>query len=238
MELNKNQSVSASMMDTEGYLSVVGVFQVIQDAVTELMGMHGIDGATSKKKYNAFWVYIRSRVKITKRLWWNSSYTVTAFFSRITAATITIDVCVTDEAGETAYYARTELCPLDIDSGRIRRVSTVGVNKEAIPNREAENIEFCKFEAENLPIIASVKVRSQSIDFSHHTNNTEYVRMIMNTYSVKEIEALRINEMEMIYVGQSYENDTLNIRKAILDNKHLVVIEKDGNPVIKCEILL
>ena len=238
MDLQKNQSVSASVMDTEGYLSVVGLYQLIQDAVTELMGLHGIDGATSKRVYNAFWVYIRSRVKVMKRLWWNSKYTVTAFFSRISAATIAIDVCVTNEAGETAYYARTELCPLDIESKRIRRVTTVGVNKDMVSNRAAETIEFCEFDGENLPLTESVKVRSQHIDFSHHTNNVEYVRMIMNTYSVAEIEALDIKEMEVIYAGQSYENDTLNIRKIVLKNKHLAVIEKDGAPVIKCEILL
>ena len=238
MELHKNQSVSASMMDTEGYLSAVGVFQVIQDAVTELMGMHGVDGATSKRLYNAFWVYVRSRVKILKRLWWNDKYTVTAFFSRISAASIAIDVILSGEAGETDYYARTELCPLDISSGKIRRVTTVGVDKDMISDRVAQEVEFCAFDGGELQLIESVKVRSTNIDFSHHTNNVEYVRMIMDTYSVGEIESLDIKEMEVIYAGQSYEGDTLDIRRVVRENKHLAVIEKDGAPVIKCEILL
>lgn len=238
MELTKKQWVSISTMDTEGNLSVLGTFELIQDAVTELMGLNKIDGRTARDVYNAIWVYVRTRVKFFKKIAWKEDYTVNAFFSCISVAKINIDVEVKNAAGEMAVYSRTELCALDISTQRIRRTFTVGVNNELLTAREIPAMEFTKFDDAELHTIDTVKVRSTNIDFAHHTNNTEYVRFIMNTYPVDAIEKMSVKEMELVYSGQSFENDVLNVKKSERQGKHLVTLEKDGAPVIKCEISL
>lgn len=238
MELSKKQWVSISTMDTEGNLSVLGTYELIQDAITELMGLNKADGRIARDVYNALWVYVKTRVKFYKKIAWKEDYTVNAFFSCITPAKIAIDVEVKNTADEVAVYSRTELCALDITTQRIRRMFTVGINADLLTKRQVPEIEFSKFDTVDLPVVDTVKVKSTNIDYSHHTNNTEYVRFIMNTYSVAEIEKMQIKEIELVYAGQSFENDILTLKKLEQQNKHLAVLEKDGSPVIKCEITL
>ena len=63
MELIKTQKVSASMLDSNNRLSVVSSFCIVEDAVTEFMGGLKIDGPTVKRKYNAFWVFVKTHIK-------------------------------------------------------------------------------------------------------------------------------------------------------------------------------
>ena len=236
MGLIKNQSVNASITGADGNLSVTGTFQVIQDAITELMGLHKIDNISVKREYNAFWVFVKTRVKFLKSLEWNEKYTVHAFISFLSVVKMNIDVEMKNERGEAVFYSRTELCALDIATQRIRKLSMVGVDGSILAEGEAIDMQFTKFDETELPLVGTVRIQSTNIDFSHHTNNSEYVRLIMNTYSVSETEAMKIKEMEVIFAGQSYEGDVLDIKKAMLSDKHLIVLEKNEIPVVKCEI--
>lgn len=237
MDLIKHETVSASMMDTQGCLSVYGTFLRIQDAVTELMGTYGIDGFSAKVKYDALWVYVKTHVKFFKKLFWRDAFTVTAFLTHISTAKIAVDVSVTDDGGENVAYSRTELCALDIPTQRIRRTFTVGVDKAMLSSRPAQEVVFSKFGDADLSTVATVQAKATNIDFSHHVNNTEYVRMILDAYSVAELESMDIREMEVLYANQSFEGNTLRIKRAAADGRHLVAIEKDGATVVKCEIL-
>ena len=236
MKLIKKQNLSASMVASNESLSVMGAFQIIQDAVTECMGELKIDGITVKREYNAFWVFVKSRAKFFKKLGWGDEYTVCAFLSSMSLAKLYVDVEVRDKSDDRVFYARVELCVLDIATQRIKKVASVGVNESMLTPATAE-ITFGKFDETELSLIEQVKVRSTNIDHSHHTNNLEYLRFIMNTYSVAEIEAKTVKEMEINYVSQSYENDVLNVLKAHSDGRDYIVLQKDGKPVIKCEIV-
>lgn len=225
------------MSDTQATMSVMGAFNVIQDAITELTGQLNIDGVTLKKKYNALWVFTKTRVKFIKKLAWNDEFVVNSFISYISVAKINVDVEIKDKFGEIAIYSRTELCALDIDAQRIRKTSTVGVDETMLSDNKTMEIVFTKFEANDLPAVDTVKIKYTNMDFSHHTNNSEYVRFIMNTYSANEIESKPIKEFEIIYANQSFESDVLVIRKANFADKDIVMIDKNEKPVIKCEII-
>ena len=130
-----------------------------------------------------------------------------------------------------------ELCALDLQSGKIRRVSTVGVD-ESIPTENPEtDLSFSKFDAENLPETAQVKINYTNIDFAGHTNNKEYIRFMLNTYSVRELEERPIKEMDIVYINQTYENDVLTVEKNSGKDRDIIAIKKDGNHVVKSEIV-
>ncbi len=237
MILNKKQMLNSSISGTDCNLSIVGCFQIIQDAITEMMGLNKVDGVTVKEKYNAFWVFTKTRAKFLKKLAWNNEIFITCYISNISLARINVDVEIKNKNGELAVHSRTELCVLDILTQRFKRVSAVGVDETMLENNTSDEIEFAKFEDIESPIVEEVKVRSTNIDFSHHTNNTEYIRLIMNTYSVSEMESKQIKEIEILYVNQSFENDILSIRKANFNDKDIILIEKSNKPIVKCEIV-
>lgn len=238
MKLIKQRRVNASISDAQANLSVLGVFQIVQDAVTEMMGRLKIDGLTVKNEYNAFWAFTRNKTKIFKYAPWNDdNLTVTAFISIITRATISVDVSIKDIGGELCAYSRIEMCALDISTMRIRKVESVGVT-ERITTEPAEiDISFTKPESTTaMKEVDSVQVRSTNIDMSQHTNNVEYIRFILNTYSVKQLKDRPIRESEIQYVNQSYENDILSVFKASEYNKDSFLIKSKDNDIVRCEV--
>lgn len=236
MKLENTQKISASMVASNAKLSTIGAFQIIQDAVTEFMGALKVDGITVRQKYNAFWVFVKTRAKFFKSLGWGDEYSVTAFFSSMSLAKLYTDVEVRDKSKDLVFYARVELCVLDIPTQRIKKIASVGID-ESMLTPATEEIVFGRPDETALAPVEQVKVRSTNIDHSHHTNNLEYLRFIMNTYSVAELEKKRIKEMEVVYASQSYENDALDVLKAEYKDRDLIVLQKDGKPVIKCEIV-
>ena len=237
MKLIKNDKVRAGMTDPAANLSVIGFFQIAEETVTELMGELKIDGITSKKEYGAVWVITKSKLKIFSNIAWNEPYTVMGFISRITRVSINIDVEIKNESGELCGCLREELCALDLQSGKVRKVSTVGVDDSITAKTPEADMSFSKFDAENLPEAEKVEVKYSSIDYAGHTNNKEYIRFILNTYSVRELEARPVKEMDIIYINQSFENDILTILKNSGEDRDIIAIQKDGEFIVKSEIV-
>ena len=238
MKYIKKQRVSASISDSDANLSVLGVFQVVQDAVTELLGKYNLDGITARKQYNCLWAFTRNRAKFFNAIpWCDDLFTVTAFISSVTRATLCVDVSIKDASDKLCAYARVEMCALDLTTMRIRRVENVG-NASAIQAEQPEtDIQFAKYDITPSQKVDTVKVRSTNIDMSRHTNNAEYVRFILNTYSVQELTERPIREMELRYINQSYENNILNIFKQSQSDKDVFLLTSDNKEIAKCEII-
>lgn len=237
MKLEKKRKVSASLTDFAANLSVLGMLRIAEDSITEFMGDLKIDGLTAKREYNAIWVFAKTKIKFIKDIVWNDEYTVTCFLSKISNVTINIDVGIKNACDELCAYSRTELCALDLESGRIRKVSTVGVDGSMQTEEPLTDISFNKIDAENLPVVEQVKVRYTSIDYAVHTNNKEYVRFMLDTYSVREMANCHIREIEIVYMNQSYEGDLLTVRKGSCADKDVFVIQKEDKIIVKSEIL-
>ncbi len=237
MKLIKHQKVIAPLTDFNANLSVLGAIQLVEEAITELMGELKIDGLTIKKEYKAVWVFTKTKIKFLKNISWNDQYTITCFPSKIGNVTIYFDVAIKNATDELCVYSKTELCALDIETGRIRRVSTVGVDNSIETDVSFIDVSFTKIDEVNLPVVEQVKVRLTSIDYVVHTNNKEYARFILNTYSVFEIKERPIREIEILYINQSYEGDILTIRKGCFGNKDVFEIQREDKNIVKCAIL-
>lgn len=237
MKLIKHGKVNSCMTDPLANLSVIGCFQIAEETVTELMGKLKIDGITVKKAYHAVWVFAKSKLKVLSNIAWNEQYTVVGFLSKVTRVSIDIDVEIKNKSDEPCAYLRVELCALDLQSGKIRRVSTVGVD-DSIPVETPEtDLSFSKFDAENLTEKEQVKIKYTNIDFAGHTNNKEYIRFLLNTYSVRELAERPIKEMDMVYINQTYENDILTVQKGSDKDRDIMAIQKDGDYIVKSEIV-
>lgn len=237
MKLIKHQKISSTITDSTANLSVIGIFQITEEAVTELMGELNIDGITAKREYNAVWVFTKNKVKIVQNIAWNEECTVICFISKITHASLCIDIGIKNKLDELCSYSRVELCALDLQSGRIRKVSTVGVDDGMMAETPMADISFTRFDAEDLPETDQVKVRYANIDFAGHTNNKEYIRFMLNTYSVREMETRPVREMEVVYINQSYENDILTVRKGSFQDKDIISVQKEDKIIVKSEIV-
>ena len=236
MIYKKQQIVSSNFIGADTKLSPLGVFQLVENAVTEGMAAQHIDGLTIKRLYNAFWVFAKNKVKFLGSVNWGDKIYIESFISMIASAKFNVDTALKNANGQIVAYSRCEMCPLDLETGRIRRTSSVGVDGIVVESAQID-LEFDKLDCDDLPVTEEVKVRSTNIDCWHHTNNVEYMRFIFNTYSVEELLAHPIKEIEVNYVSQSFEGDTLSIHKRVSDNTDLFAITKSNTPIIKCKIV-
>ncbi len=237
MKLIKHDKVSSVSTDPMANLSVTGIFEIVEEAVTELMGEMKIDGITSKREYNAVWVFAKSRVRLLKNIAWNEEYSVVSFISKVSHAAVYIDVGIKNKSDELCAYSRAEVCALDMDTGKPRKVSTVGVDDGIEAETPIADISFSKYNINDLSDIENVRIRYTCIDYAGHTNNKEYIRFMLNTYSVRELESKPIREMEVAFLNQSYENDILTVRKKCCSDKDILVLQKKYKIIVKSEIV-
>lgn len=55
--------------------------------------------------------------------------------------------------------------------------------------------------------------------------------MILDTFSVKELESMTIKELEICYESESLEGDTLRIYRKEIDNGWQFAIKRDGKTI-------
>ena len=235
MIYTSGKSITASLLNSKSELSIIGTFQLVQDNITDLMQQLGIDGLTTHKNYNAMWVVSKNKVCIVKAPFWNSNVAVKSFVSCKTLVKINIDTIGTDESGEICFYSRAELCAIDADTKRIRKMDSINVGDNIVVHASPVDVEYTHFDGEVGDMVEKTQVRSTNIDYLHHCNNIEYLRFILNTYAEKVLSN-DIVSVEIAYVNQCFEGEHIQVYKNKLDGSDNVYLKRGEDFVIKSNI--
>lgn len=236
MILVKNNILGSIYIDASCSLSTTGVFMLTEQAVTELLGEMELDGFSLERKYGATWVFVKSKVKMLNPVLWNRPYTLTSFISKKSRGTIVIDVAIENENKELCSYSRVELCAIDVRNAKIRRTIEVGVDDTIEEHEEWMDLSFTKFPKLEYEKIEDIRIKYTNIDFLKHTNNKEYVKFILNTYTVDDLLCKPIKEMEMVYINQSVEGNILTISKTVNDALEYFIINRDADNIARCVV--
>ena len=237
MVYEKKSYAAGSMCDTEVKLSPIAADHLIEDSVTELMGSLHIDGVTAMKKYGAMWVFSKNLIRIRRRPDWLEGFTVRSYISGHSALRLFVDTEVCSENGEQLIASRIELCALDLETGKIRKPSTLGFTEDMEHAEPLESLAFSRFGKGGGEVIERVEVRSTNLDYCSHTNNVEYLRFILNTYTAEELTRFKEMEIELHYQGQSFEGDELSIEKLTAEDSELFFIRRqDSSAAVTCAV--
>ena len=237
MKLMKEAVIPASICDPNVKLALKGTFDLVQDYLTEMLGAYRLDGVSLRERFGCVWIFTRNKIVIDRELMWKERYTVESFISSAKGAKATVDTVLRNEDGEIAVYSRVEMCAIDLQTQKIQRVTAVGVVPDEMVIKPERELRFNKLMHDDLKEIDSVVVKSEDIDFIQHTNNVSYIRFLMNTYTVKELRERPVREIEVRYLGQTHEGDTLTIYKGEKDGKELFRIALGDMTAIECEIV-
>lgn len=233
------QTIGAGACDPSGRLSLVGALTLIEDAVTATMAKLELDGFTVRRKYGALMVFSKNHLKFLQDLNWQDKITVECFFSSCSVARLNADVCV-KKNGKIAMYARTEICAVDAVNGRIRRMEAVGVKQQVKVVCAPYDLVWNAMDGEG-KLKDTVTVRTGNIDYAGHTNNVEYIRLLLDTLSLEEWRTMAPKELQVTYLNQSFLGDVLSIYATdnlLLENTHerIYTIRKDQQDVLRCVI--
>lgn len=213
-------------------MSPVGAFQIVENAIVELMGNLHIDGVTCIRDYNAMWIFARNRIEFKHKLHWMDEYILECYISSIENAKLTLDTIVKHNE-TTILVARTLLCALDVSTGRIRRCDSVGVKADMQTETPEIKIKFTDTNFVPTVLVDSVTSCSTDIDYCNHTNNISYIRYILNQYKGSQIQQQPITAIEIQYINQSFEGDKLEIYRYLSDK---FSIKSNNKSVANCII--
>ena len=146
MIYEKNAIIPASMCDATTKLSVISIFQLVEDAVTDLMADLHIDGITAMREYGAMWVFVKNAIHILRRPEWREIYIIRSYISSFSAVKLLIDTEILSGTDRSPLArSRLELCALDLNTGNIRKASTVGITPDTQCFQTEEGPEFSRF---------------------------------------------------------------------------------------------
>lgn len=237
MIYTKNNIVRASDCGFTTDLSLPGAFHAVEDAYCEFLGKLGADGVYVLKTYGATWMYTKHKMQIFKTLPWNSRYNSRCFISRISKLIYVTDIAFFDEADELALYSQIETCLIDVNSQQIKPLADIGFeNNETHPPLIQGS--FSRLITKNdVTEICRTKVNNCNIDYNGHTNNTEYIRFLLDSYDMDILRDRSIKSIEINYLNQSRLNDELVVLRTSADGRDRFDIRRDDTTIIKGEIV-
>ncbi len=231
-EYRKSGYVSYSELD-HYFMSVESVFHLFQNAMTEHVDQIKKDGVTLRHQYGALWVSAKTKIHFYRRLKMLSPY---VFRTRVDApGLVKVVRRFRMESGEELLaMGITEMCVIDGETRKIRKLSSVDYPTEGVDETEFAPLTFTKisFEPTAEDCVEVRPVRYSDLDYSKHLNNVSYVRFFVDTFSLDFFEEYTITDVEVHYVTEAREGDKLSIYRKKVENRYEFIMKNQKETVV------
>ena len=199
------------MCDDTSMLSIGSAFDIFQDYAT-LHADHFDIGPAGMKRRNSFWVITKTRIHINRLPIVMDDVTVETWIQAPERASCERDyaICAGDE---TLVYGRSIWAVMSRERGRpvaMKELYPVLDFCEPRPDDEA----FAKIDRNfgDADVIGTYTVKSSDIDIGGHMNNVHYIRAMLGCFSIKELKEMNIRDLEVHFIHQTYEDETLSFK--------------------------
>ncbi|MBQ9102939.1 MULTISPECIES: acyl-ACP thioesterase domain-containing protein [Treponema] len=231
------RKVSASFMDCTAKLGLSQVVSMIQDNLTECFGHLNADNYRFNKDYNAFWVFTKTKVHLERRPDWIEVFDAATFPINNAVFRTDVNSIFTDKEGKTLLTANTECCCLDLTKHRPIRLTDTDFPKSDFPAPVfTDKFQRFSFETSEDDFVYSTQVRNQLMDMSNHLNNTEYVKMGIGALQADFIKTHELTDLEVHYLGECKELQTLKVYKKEADGNIYVRITESERVVFEMSL--
>ena len=229
-----NTTVLSGQCDSLMRFKTESSFMAFQDVASRHAMFLGIDDFSLLEKDNALWVVSKTKVKVNKLPRWNDEISIRTW--PMGAEGVRCNRCYQIiKDGEVFINGITEWVIIDAETRHLRKVeSTSYPNDIEWITEKSIDEKFRRFKddfTEN-DFINKRIVRSGDIDVTHHTNNVTYITMLLDTFTVKELENMTLKEIEVSYLSESLEGETLSIYRKDNEDGHYFSIKKDDGKIV------
>ena len=233
----KRRTITSAYIDSTGRMGIAQTALMIQDNITGNFGEIDCDNFLLNK-LGAYWVITRSKFHFYHRPFWRDKVHTVSFPVSNALVRANENTAIVTPEGEFLITANQEACCLDMQRHRPVKLTTLPFPREGFPapvfndNFEKFTVPDCEYKE-----IFKEKVYSQNIDTSHHMNNIEYIKVALNVLSVKEIEEREPLDLEVHYMGESMEGQTLSVRHAKVDGaSYMKIFNEDERAVFEMKL--
>jgi len=216
--ISKPITISTSICDASGRLGHANAFALFQDAASEHAQQLGV-GFADMSARKAFWLTTRTRVHFYKRPEIMSE-TQLSTWPAAPGATRCDRFYRLSQGEEILAEGRTEWCVYDTEKGSVKPVAEAGfIDGLEYLTETVLAAPYARFKHNfaDEDCARVYTVPATDIDVGRHMNNVAYLRAIINSFSVAELESMEISEMEIMYMMPCFESDRLEIMRRRTD---------------------
>ena len=235
-----NHTVEYSEVDSFYKLRLDHIFSYFQNIADLHSKEMGTDGIALLKKSNVFWVLTKVKLKIAELPRFDENITIETWPLRAKGIRYDRDFRITNT--ETVMVmGSSEWCTIDYSTHRLRRVDSVAYPQDMDFREDRSGVgdyikikeAVCDTDYHHSYIASFV-----DIDTNKHTNNVAYLRMILNCFSPDEFESIKIDEIQVNFLSQTFYSNEIKIYKKKIHNGFYIEGWTAGKTVFSCMILL
>ncbi len=231
MDYEKWFDVTAVYTDRSVRMGAAQALYLLQDGMTECLAGYGCSNIELKKKYNAFWVVVRAKVRFYRFAAWNERVRLTMRPETSGRLRMELRGRLYDENGALLLESAQEMCALDRERHRPVKIAGFG-----LPEGEGRT-DFSAFDKAAAPLCYEIPARGQTIDMSGHVNNVAYVRLALDTFDSTFWMEHPPREIEAHYLKECKENTLLSVCKADTPDGAFCRVTREGESVFEMKIL-
>ena len=203
--------VRSYQMDTKGRLSLTGIAGYLQESAGNHAAVNGF-GYQQMLNSGLLWVLTRMKIHVHRFPIWGDELELRTwvisrekFFSRR-------DFEIKSKNGELLISAISGWMLIDFKKKRPQIVDSFPMNIKMFPEKLAIKEELAKLEG--LGFVNSEKhyqVKFSDLDVVQHVNNTQYQRIILDTFSTGFRNEFHVKSFEINYLAEALMDDDLII---------------------------
>lgn len=235
--------LSAGEVNAEGELSLpLLTSKIIEIATADSNGL-GV-GNPSMSHLGCGWVLSRLTIEMREYPKVNTSYTLTTWVEDWNRHFSTRCFRVDDHEGRPIGYARSIWMVMDTQTHENR-----GLDHLSLPEGELRPKSECPIERQrkHLPMDAGDTCRRYrfkycDIDFYRHVNTVRYVELLLNGYSLEEMDSHRVGRIELSFLHEGHYGTEVEIRMrssktAVLEGESYIRSFTIHDPALERDVL-
>lgn len=235
----QNVKVLSSMTDANAEVGLSFALSYLQDNMCEYFYNMGCDGISMIPRANCFWVMTKTKIKFNNKIKWLDRVTLETDLIKKSPARLVLANNVLGADGSTLIEGIQEICAMDSESRKIRLIKTTLLPEDVeVNNGLNEGMEFGKMEEElsEENLVKVITVDSRNIDYFGHTNNVEYVKIMLSTFDAEALKNLSPKAFEIHYIHESKYGEKLNVYREKMDNEYLFEVKCGERVVCKSRL--
>lgn len=237
--LTINHRVGSSMCDFRYRLGIAQTVDLFMDAAEEHSDRLGV-GLSTISKMGYFWMAARTKLCFHGFPGALDDISVTTWPARIRCGICNRYYTLTRN-GELMTEGRTEWAIFNRNIGRIDTnpdeiFSKVPYSDEIVCGGRMARINR---DFSGVETLGTYTVSSADIDVGRHMNNVKYIRAMLSMFSTEQQERMDIRGLEINYLSQSMEGETLSIMKRDAEGgMELGVLHADDRAAATAKLLI
>ena len=201
-----------SMCDRNSLMSIPAMLDMFQDAAGIHAGSVGI-GALALEERGLFWIVSKTRLRINRRPQVQELLESVTWIQPAERVSCERDWALMKD-GEQLAYVRSIWAALRREDFRPGHMADFYPDSDFSIARP-DDVPFTRMgkNFDDAELLGEYRIRSVDIDRGGHMNNVNYVRAMLGCFTCEQIEEMDIRELDMQFILQCYEGETIRFVK-------------------------